>query len=339
MEAVYTINTVKCAARTFNVKRILLLAIFLIAIGFVFSFISGKTSGNLVLDTYPINDLLPHAHNQQDSASDPGHHVQRVSPIFTAPRDMYISEFYFDIINAPDVVVHHAVLFDLDHQNDTCAFLPMRELFLTGQDLMHNKTIALPQGYALKIKKGTRLQLFLAVHNPGPPVGPGGEYRNVYGHLILKESSLPSNKLSLVQFRFLHLDEIPCGFTQPDLSDIHTFLIPPHVTNFYFSRSRNDISSSFVFPASSSVVYMGGHLHGWQGGKEVSVEKNGVPFHHFFTHPSPNVPYRFDTIHFATSTHFDAGDRISISAYYSNPHEEKSSGAMGMLGFYYAAEQ
>jgi hypothetical protein len=82
-------------------------------------------------------------------------------------------------------------------------------------------------------------------------------------------------------------------------------------------------------------VYIGAHLHGWQGGKEVIVEKNGAPFANFKTLPAREYPYRYDIPYYPTTTTMQAGDTLSIRAVYENPNAVPTRGAMGDLGIYF----
>jgi hypothetical protein len=204
---------------------------------------------------------------------------------------------------------------------------------------MHHPYISFPKGYAMKIKKGTRLQLLLMVHNPTPPTGPGGVYRDVYARTTLHKDTDVSRATHPVQFRYLFLDDEQCGHSEGDFSDINTFPVPPHAIHYVFSGSlTTNPASAYTFTKPTTIVYMGGHVHGWQGGKAVILKKNGTQFARLSSAPSVTVPYQYDTEHYATSTTFKAGDTISIDALYDNPHAVESRGAMGMLGMYYSQE-
>ncbi len=296
--------------------------------------------GPLVLETEHLATLPPHQHESEDSASDTSHHYTVNSTVLVAPRDFYISQIDFEMLNAPNETLHHASLIDLSNNNATCKNFPgWRELFVYGSDRMYENSLRLPEGYALLIKKGTPLLLTLMVHNPEPPVGPGELYQDVFTRMTLRETSADPDTLSLVEPYLLHIDDIPCGYTEPDTSDVYTFTIPPHTKNGVFNgRGSDDIASSRVFEKPATIVHMAGHLHGWQGGKKLLLRKNEEVVHVFQSTISTTSPFLYEVRHSSSPLHLNAGDRLSISAIYDNPHSTSTRGAMGIVGFYYTED-
>ena len=190
----------------------------------------------------------------------------------------------------------------------------------------------------MHIAKGDQFTLLLMVHNPLPPTGPGGTYENVFGQLTL--SLYPDNEtanLKEVKYYPAHMDQVPCETTlTSDGTPSFTFDVPANSIDYEFSATttRND-PARFSFKKKSTIVFIGGHLHGWQGGKKLFADKNGKPFLEFTTSPSPTDPYRYDSSYYPTSLEVEAGDTISLRALYDNTENVLRRGVMGMLDVYY----
>jgi hypothetical protein len=320
-----------------RMSRTILLVIVILAAGTYVALRANAVPDTLVLETAHLAVLPPHEHDDGDAVSDDGHHQYLLSEVYVAPRDLWVSGFTFDMVNAPDTSVHHVSLLDYDRPHQTCRSLPFSQLLIFAQDVMHNATTTFPTGAAMHIRKGEHVQLSLMIHNPEPPLGPGDTYRDVYGKLTL--SLVPpaqEHDLKEVKFHLAHLDDAPCVIREPDQSDAYVFAVPARTQRYVFSGSRQDTDPSrFVFTKPSTIVFIGAHLHGWQGGKELLVQKNGAPFLSFKTALSKDDPFRYDTPYYATSAPMAAGDALSLTAIYQNPHAVPTRGAMGDLGFYY----
>lgn len=315
--------------------RYWLLIIFFCAVTGTILFWPDTNPKTVVLETEHVAQLAPHEHEDGDSAGDSSHHKYIVSPVFIAPRDMYITQFAFDMVNAPDVVVHHGSLLNFNEPHQTCpATLPFSQLYIMAQDTMHNPVMTFPEGTGMRVKKGDPLQLSVMIHNPLPPVGPGDTYANAFSTLTLTyvEDS-PFLNIKEIQPHLLHLDERPCVI-KPDHSDAYTFSVPPRTMDFRMKSTEvPGDPSTFTFTAPSTLVYVGAHMHGWQGGKEVIVRKNGEPLLDFKTMTSST--YRYDTPYYPTELNFEAGDTLTLEAVYDNPHDVPTRGAMGALGIYF----
>lgn len=294
----------------------------------------------IVLETAHLPVLLPHEHDAGEAVEDLGHHHYLYSKVFVAPKDLWISDASFDLINAPDTADHHTALLNLDGIHQTCKKLPYEQLFGFPQDMLHEPKISFPEGTGMKIKKGEHIVFMLMLHNPLPPIGPGETYHDVYGKLTLTfRPDSESGNLKNVKFHLIHLDQIPCEVTYSDKSLAFMFTVPSHSKDFtYSSPNSKDDPSRFTFATSSVIVYTGGHLHGWEGGKALHVYKNGEDFLDFTTYPSPNYPFRYDSQYRPTFIKIAAGDTLSLSAVYDNPNDVAIRGAMGMLEMYYYEE-
>ena len=95
---------------------------------------------------------------------------------------------------------------------------------------------------------------------------------------------------------------------------------------------------SKIFKKAGTVFDLAGHLHGWQGGKNLTVYKNDEVVHVFHSNKSTTTPFLYEIRHLETPFRVAAGDRLSIEATYSNPHTTATRGVMGIVGFYYTEE-
>ncbi|MBI4088439.1 hypothetical protein HY418_03640 [Candidatus Kaiserbacteria bacterium] len=290
----------------------------------------------ITLEAESLDVLPPHEHDpSRDSVADSVHHYTSLSQVFVPAEDVWISKIEFEVVNAPDTVLHHALLHEMDAQDAFCPPTPSRfgsELLSGfGADQMHTPFYAFPEGYALRIPAGKAIRLDATLHNPLPPIGPGGTYHDVQVrarlHLVEpgRGNSIPlSSKL-------LYVQDVPCG------KDF-VFTIPPNSTAF---NTRSDGAlhnpgSSMTFEHSARIVYWFAHLHGSEGGRELIVRKNNQEIARFKMYQDPHDPYRWNTPHDTTDITLGAGDVLSIEAVYDNPSDESVQGAMGMLLIYFA---
>ena len=290
----------------------------------------------IVLETEHVAQLTPHEHEDGDSVGDASHHQYILSQVFVAPHDMYITQFAFDMVNAPDTVVHHASLLNHSAPHQTCSnVLPFSQMYIMAQDTMHNPVMTFPEGTGMRVKKGDVLQLSVMIHNPLPPIGPGETYEDAFSKLTLTYlKGSPFQKIKEITPHLLHLDERPCVI-KPDHSDAYTFSVPPRTMDFRMkSTEAPGDPSTYTFTAPSTLVYVGAHMHGWQGGKELIVRKNGEPLLSFKTEVS-SYPYRYDTPYYPTEVNFETGDTLTLEAVYDNPHNVPLRGVMGDLGIYF----
>lgn len=295
------------------------------------------TSKVMVLETSHAAELRSHEHFAADTALDVGHHQYLHSELITAEHDLWISDISFKIENAPTVVVHHAALLKINSPHQTCKNINMEQLVGFARDNMHIPGISFPRGTAMRIKKGEQFYFILMVHNPTPPLGPGGTYHDVFGRMTL--TLVPDEEtpgLKPIEFLMMHLDEVPCDVKYSDGTESFMFTVPPHILNYSFSASSAaDDPARHVFKKPVTVVYMGGHLHGWEGGKELLVNKNGQLFKTFTTAKSWVNPFQYFSEYHPVSINFEAGDLLTLTALYSNPDNQPMREAMGILDMYY----
>jgi hypothetical protein len=295
-----------------------------------------KRPNTVSLETNPIGWLVPHEHDHTDSIMTSSHHVISYSNIITTKEDWWIKGFSYSIKNAKETVLHHAVLATLNKKDLHCPERDMYYLIGVGEDQMYNPNLVLPKGYAVFIPKGSQIFLYTMLHNPKPPVGYGENHYNV-SSLIELDLADKDEILSLKPVEFIRLDltDKPCSSDESG----YVFNVPANTQEYTFgSSSEKMIGSSYTFTESGKIIYMGGHMHGWEGGKYISFYVNGKLVRKYETSKAKDDPYRFDTPHQEENIHVNKGDFISITATYENNSEEKLTGAMGMLGIYFAKD-
>lgn len=290
----------------------------------------------LTLETTHLQVLRPHPHTVGlDSATDEDHHVEISSGIYVAPEDLWVRGMNAIIRNTPPFTVHHATLMRLDGNNKECPTEAGEWIVSFTQDQSHNLRAVFPKGYAMFIPKGAMLRFNGAFHNPEPPLGRGETYKDVYLQLHLDLVRSGTEKLTPVSFHLLRLADAQCRSGESG----YVFAVAPrsHAYSVASSGKEGD-TSIFVANATSTIVYWGGHLHGWEGGERLIVRKNGGVIADFETKKAMFDRYRFDTPHGVTSIHLEKGDTISLEAIYDNPTDSTIRGAMGQLGIFLAEE-
>jgi hypothetical protein len=316
-------------------KRLLLSGIVIVsvAIGSAFFLQAAHDRSRVyTIATVPIADLYPHSHELGvDSMSDEGHHIDTTSRPTVAPRDLWVTGVRFDINGAPATSLHHGTLLRLDQQAQECPEESPQVLMSMAQDQWHDPEAQFPNGYGIFIPKGTPLRLDAMFHNPLPPLGPGETYHNVSLKVTLSLADASAN-LKPLTFHLLHLSDTPCRGSS------HTFVVPPQTTYTFSGTDEVNDSSRYRPKATSTIVYWGAHLHGWEGGRDVVVYKNGTPVRTFSTIRATDDPYQFNTPHEASSLTLSPGDVLSLSATYVNDADQPIRDAMGHLGFYASEE-
>ena len=293
---------------------------------------------DILLQTSPISILPPHTHNtNDDTIIDLGHGIEKYSEIYVSQKDLWITSIDLELINASSSVLHHVVLANASSSPVWCSDeADERYYYLFAEDQMHDRKVQFPTGYALYIPRNTPLVLDGLFHNAQPPIGTGDTYRNVSARIVLHTQE-PSRIRPLKRLTFYapHLSDDQCA--PRDASFF--FSIPSNTSNYLITGEGKKLRPDrIVFNTPVTIKYWFGHLHGWQGGKELIVKKNGELLRVFRTQRSEVESYQFDTPHGATNIHLAAGDTLSLEALYDNPTKELTIGAMGVLYLLVAEE-
>ena len=290
--------------------------------------------GILKIETEHIEKLEPHQHNHGDSLMSKSHHKTVYSDIYYAPEDVWVTGYEINMHNAPLTVVHHITLFQPGVPDPACPFPYSKILLTAGQDNMQDPSVYLPPPYGVLIKKGEPLQLLAMVHNPLPPVGDGGTHEDVYVTIRLHTEPVAKSQRNLkAEFYLMYLQEkASCN------PDDQVFTVPPHAENFSYKQDLTKDSTPGVstFESDGEIIFAGSHLHGWEGGKQINLYINDELYKEYRTNLVEGEKYTWESEQGLVSIPINKGDRVSIEAIYSNPHEQPVIGAMGMYGFFFA---
>lgn len=286
------------------------------------------------LETDTIDVLSPHGHVVGvDAMGDDGHHVGVTSQKTITTKDMWVKGIRYEIQGAPGFTLHHGTIFDLNKRDLECPSESPRPLVSVSQDQQHVSEAHFAEGYGVFIPKGTPLILDAMFHNPSAPVGPGETYTDVSLSIDLILADKDVEQLKPLEYHLLRLSDTPCT----GLS--HSFSVPPQSNAYVFTgTSEENDASRLAIKKPSRILYWGGHLHGWEGGKSLTVRKNDEVVESFETRKDPDVAYRYNTPHGNRDVLLQAGDEISIEAVYENTTDSVVRQAMGHLGLYIAEE-
>jgi len=265
--------------------------------------------------------------------TDLGHGIILNSETIITERDMWIVGMQYEMVGAPALTLHHAMLYQLDVADLECPNEGPRILMSVSQDQAHTQQAQFAEGYAVFIPKGAPLILNAMIHNPEPPLGPGDTYENVSLKVIFTLAPETTKPLTPVTFHLLRLSDGHCG------QNSYSFRVPPKRVGYTFSAT-DDLNdpANLRITKPSRIVYWGAHVHGWEGAQVLNVKKNGEIVEAFPTTISNDDPYRYDTPHGNRDIPLMAGDVISLEAVYNNETEKVVRGAMGQLGLFIAEE-
>ena len=286
-------------------------------------------------ETLPV--LLPHTHTQHDSVEDMGHGVYVSAPEFTVTEDTWIGGIRVDVNNAPRSVLHHVNITAVrpvakeDELSAKERFLNAMRGIAVGQDSAD--AVLLPPPYAGFLPKGTRIQVTAMLHNPLPPAGPGGEYKDV--SLTLHVFGVTFNPQEAKETASIFLSLADATSERGD-----TFTVPANTHNYVRdNKNAQDAGRGrLVFPISGTIVGMGAHTHAWQGGRQVNVFLNDQKLHSFIPRLGGGGPWDWHTDYALIRAHVDAGDVITLSAHYENESSEDERGAMAQVVLTFAPD-
>jgi hypothetical protein len=243
---------------------------------------------------------------------------------------MWVTEFSLHITNAPQDTIHHLYLYKVTEHGR----IPLATL---GQDTLTSFRFPPPTGIFLA--KGTQIMLEGLLHNAIPPEGEGGIYKDVSVTVTL--SGVPQNagRNRPIIFGLLTLSDA----TSTPLGKEVTFTIPAYTSTYVRTSAMSAPGAgqpSYTFMTDGWIVHMGGHTHGWQGGRKIDAVLNGNIVTAYTSWPEdPKKPWSWKTSAGASYIRVHAGDVLTLSATYTNPSAEPIIGAMGLLGFFFVPDQ
>lgn len=279
----------------------------------------------LTLYSETVPELIPHVHEDLDSIIDDDHGeiVHLRNGVYVTDRDLWVTKIAWVVENAPQATLHHFIFTRQDKAAELCpnGFSQYKEILTAGSDTTTNELV-FPDSYALHIPRGTPLDLETIFHNPLPPFGPGGSYKDVRMRLVLTLGSQTEYQpLEIVR---LSLEDPACD------SRSSTFDVPAETTSFI--QSTDSPISSYTFTHESLLLLIGAHTHGWDGGKNVKVFLNDKKLEDFIPRRTTPDPWSWVTPTKRMGVRVREGDIITFTAEYSNPHDAPLvREAMGMI--------
>ncbi len=296
--------------------------------------LSDDNSAKITLYSKTIGTLAPHTHSSLDSILDGGHGevVQLENEGFVINEDTWVTGFRWEIENAPIETLHHFILTRQDKPALLCpnGFSDKEEILTVGSDTLANE-FHFPPSYGIFLPKGTPLGLEAIMHNPLPPFGPGGTYKEVRVKVTLFIGEKEQTYTPVQRVR-LSLEDPACT---PRSS---TFDVPAQSTSFV--KKMDSPISKYTFKTAATILLMGAHTHAWEGGERVSVYLNEELLHEFVPKRKNSDPWSWATPATFSSIRVRAGDTIRITATYSNAHDQPLlNDAMGMIMIAFAPDQ
>jgi hypothetical protein len=283
----------------------------------------------LTLFTKPLASLPPHTHELGDNPTDPGHGVFVASEVLTMEQDLWITDIEPVIEGAPYAVNHHLVLEMLNEQDHLCSNLT-RKLLVAGSDT-RGATFPEPFGYLLK--KGDQLHVTGILHNAEVPLGTGETYTNVRAGYRMKIATSTERRSRPLYFYIFSLKEPP--YCQ--IEDNSVFTIPPHSPEFSIRSNLQSPNNTYAtVPTDGVIIGIGTHTHGWQGGGVIDVFINNVLYKHFLSTRQDTIPPTWLSESTGSLLPVKAGDTVTATSYYHNPHSVPTNGAMAIIGLYFA---
>lgn len=288
---------------------------------------------SVLISTEPIPTLLPHTHEAADKVSDEYHGVNVASLPVEIPETMWVTEIAVEPANAPQGVIHHLHLVRV-LPNGTRD--PLKSsVFSAGQDSVPIVHIPSPAG--ILFQKGEQVAINAVLHNPIPPLGEGGIYKDVSISVRISGVRDGEGRHLPVQFDLPRVtDSIKIG------DDDSVFRVPegsePY-TRFSTDNPPGSMRPFHRFTSDGWIVKIGAHTHASEGGRRVDAYLNGTRVRTLVAKLlDPDVPWAYQTEVKTALIHVAAGDILSVSATYENPYDAPIEGAMGMIGIYHVAD-
>ena len=290
-------------------------------------FIDPSATTSVELLTRAIEILPPHRHDIETSVTESGHGVYASSSIISFTKDTWLVGFEPVIENAPHQIIHHVMLENVDTVDSLCPNLS-EKILVAGPDTA--KVISFPKPFGMYIKKNTRVRVQAMMHNPDLPMGTGETYTAVSAGFKMHFAEAGNERSSNVSFYHMGVDDAP--HCQSD----YVFTVPPHTQKF-IKNSDNAFGanqSKLTLTKAGTLMVIGSHLHGWQGGRRLDVFLNGKILYTFIPNKISASPEIWTSPDAIFMKKVSAGDTFTLSAEYENLTNEPIDGAMGMIGLY-----
>jgi hypothetical protein len=287
----------------------------------------------LTVETQSLPALVPHLHGPSDTVSDVHHGVVVTSLPVVVPEDIWVTEIVVKTENAPWNIIHHMDVNRLDKDGSINRL--RHHIFTYGQDTPGNIHFPAPAGIFLA--KGQKIGIEATLHNPIPPLGEGGIYKDVI--VTVEFRGVPDGQDRYVPINF-HFPRVTDSIDPND--DDSMFTVPAHADHQVFYSKDNPPSSDgekHIFDADGWIIHMGAHMHAWQGGERVDAYINGKEIKTYYSKlTDPEIPWSWQTGGRMVLIRVKKDDVLTLSTTYSNPGNEDVQGAMAMMGIFYTRD-
>jgi len=320
-------------SKSFSLAAGVVAVVFLSIIAILLASHGTPPSLTVVVRSNVVPTLAPHTHTSADRVSDNSHGLALSSPTVEVPEDMWVTDLEITTENAPQGIIHHMHLVRMEDEGaDADAQYP---LFAYGQDTP--TTIRFPSPTGIFIPKGEKLGIDAVLHNPIPPLGEGGVYKDVVITITLR--GVPNGKDRNLPVVF-HLPRVFDETTNSGRDA--TFTVPAgalHETFWSTNNPPDPVGTAHTFVEDGWIVHMGAHSHPWEGAERVDAYLNGARIKTYTSHRTDeSIPWSWQTEGGIVLIPVRKGDVLTVSTTYSNPTNKPIVGAMGLMGVFYAPD-
>lgn len=296
-----------------------------------------KTEALMVLSSPVLEALPPHTHGDEDSVADIGHGVLLFS-YATTTEDMWVNDIALEIHNAPPANLHHLSLTSMLGEDPECPGTKAQsDIIAIGQDTPFSFHFDAP--YGMFIKKGTVLEMSTMLHNPKEADEVGSTLYDVSVSVSLSGTHTKPKDFKAVELLRVAVQDTPYCDKNPRGPG---FTVPPHQTTYEEVPSeKGPDRGRYTMPRAGTIISGYGHIHGWDGGKSVSLFVNGSLTHTWETEHLSKVGRdgrEWQTPYVPLKIPVKAGDVLTVSSIYTNPSEHEVHNAMGAARLFFAEE-
>lgn len=316
-----------------RITQIALIVVILASLVFV---LATNAGGTIVLSSPRVETLEPHPHTESDSADDTGHGILFDSYV-TVENDVWITAIDVELYNAPPHILHHLILSSSEGPDPECPdTAQIRDYIAVGQDTP--RTFKFEAPYGIRILKGTELHLSTMLHNPERQGESGRTYKDVQATVRLTTASKADVRTKNIELLRIAVQDTPYCSKDPKGPG---FSVPPHVERYIKIPNDGKDRGRFVASTPGTIIDGYAHIHGWDGGRSVSLYLNDKEIITWKTHAetstdspfeswrTPQLPLQFDV---------KQGDTLSVSSEYTNSSNEAVRNAMGAARVFFYPE-
>lgn len=291
------------------------------------------SSASSIVIKVPVTEIL-HATNTTPLAPDgPASHWYYSAPL-QLQEDTVITGFSVTMEGADTSILHHAAVGIINRPATICtmhfaASGGAYEIYSASRHTL--QPVHLPQPYGIFLKAGESILVEFMAHAQATPHGTYSSDKTLEPTLVVKLET-DSTRTNPVSFMRLRLDDSPC--TDPLRHQAFAVPVSDSETLFVKTSKDNEISSSFIFPATTTIITSGANFWPLKGGKNVAVLLNDKTVMEF-TAEQGDAPYKWNIPISYQPLLVPAGTTLHIQSTYNNPFDKPVLDASGMFGFYY----